>query len=244
MTDGDGDTATATVNFQVTDANAPTASPAVAAVDDDGLIGPPAGNPASTTGDLNANIGDNPANTSEATFSGHAGRQRRRRRRRGQRLHRFAALNGTDGHGRHRDGDLQLGWRHNTLTATGPARRDLFTVVVTAVDRRLHGDAARQRAARWRPNDEATDADSGADLHGHRCGRLDRDQHADHHLRRRRADGDDHATQNVAEGATVTGTLDFVQGADGATVTHIDGTALVFDAATDFSQAIDIGPDC
>ena len=38
-----------------------------------------------------------------------------------------------------------------------------------------------------------------------------------------------HATQNVAEGATVTGTLDFVQGADGATVTHIGGTALVFD---------------
>ena len=54
-----------------------------------------------------------------------------------------------------------------------------------------------------------------------------------------------HATQNVAEGATVTGTLDFVQGADGATVTHIDGTALVFNPAdADFSQVIDIGPDC
>ena len=70
VTDGDGDTATATVNFQVTDANAPTANPAVAAVDDDGLIGPPAGNPASTTGDLDANVGDDPANTSEASFSG------------------------------------------------------------------------------------------------------------------------------------------------------------------------------
>ena len=52
-----------------------------------------------------------------------------------------------------------------------------------------------------------------------------------------------HATQNVAEGATVTGTLDFVQGADGATVTHIGGTALVFNAADgNYSQAIDIGP--
>ena len=70
VTDGDGDTATATVNFAITDANAPSASPAVAAVDDDGLTGPPAGNPASTAGDLNANIGDDPANTSEASFSG------------------------------------------------------------------------------------------------------------------------------------------------------------------------------
>ena len=48
------------------------------------------------------------------------------------------------------------------------------------------------------------------------------------------------ANQNVAEGATVTGTLDFVQGADGATVTHINGTALVF-GGDSFSQAIDIG---
>ena len=51
-----------------------------------------------------------------------------------------------------------------------------------------------------------------------------------------------HASQNVAEGTTVTGTLDFVAGADGATVTQIDGTALVFNPAdADFSQAIDIG---
>ena len=48
------------------------------------------------------------------------------------------------------------------------------------------------------------------------------------------------ASQDVPEGATVTGTLDFAGGADGATVTHIDGTLLVF--GTDgFSQAIDIG---
>src|SRR4029079_1832872 len=51
-----------------------------------------------------------------------------------------------------------------------------------------------------------------------------------------------HATQSVAEGGTVTGTLDFVAGADGATVTHINGTALVFNAAdSNYSQAIDIG---
>ena len=46
--------------------------------------------------------------------------------------------------------------------------------------------------------------------------------------------------QNVAEGTTVTGTLDFVQGADGATVTQINGTQLVF-GGDGFSQAIDIG---
>ena len=46
--------------------------------------------------------------------------------------------------------------------------------------------------------------------------------------------------QNVAEGATVTGMLAFVAGADGATVTHIDTTALVF-GGDGYSQAIDIG---
>jgi len=48
------------------------------------------------------------------------------------------------------------------------------------------------------------------------------------------------ANQNVAEGATVTGMLDFVQGADGATVVQINGTTLVF-GADGFSQAINIG---
>ena len=67
VTDGDGDTATATVNFQVTDANARPAAVAAAAVDDDGVAG---GNPASSIGDLDANLGDldGPA-SSEATFS-------------------------------------------------------------------------------------------------------------------------------------------------------------------------------
>ena len=48
------------------------------------------------------------------------------------------------------------------------------------------------------------------------------------------------ASQNVDEGATVTGTLAFVQGADGASVTHINGTALMF-GGDGYSQAIDIG---
>ena len=35
--------------------------------------------------------------------------------------------------------------------------------------------------------------------------------------------------QNVPEGQTISGVFDFDPGADGATVTHINGTALVFD---------------
>ena len=46
--------------------------------------------------------------------------------------------------------------------------------------------------------------------------------------------------ENVAEGATVTGTLDFVPGADGATVTQVNGVALTF-GPDGFSQVIDIG---
>ena len=48
------------------------------------------------------------------------------------------------------------------------------------------------------------------------------------------------ANQNVAEGATVIGTLDFVQGADGAAVIQINGTVLIF-GGDGFSQVIDIG---
>ena len=70
VTDGDKDTATAGFRFQITDANTPTAGSAAAAVDDDGLTG---GNPASTTGDLNANTGDAGPNTSEAIFEGTLG---------------------------------------------------------------------------------------------------------------------------------------------------------------------------
>ncbi len=48
------------------------------------------------------------------------------------------------------------------------------------------------------------------------------------------------ASQPVAEGASVTGNLDFVAGADGATVTHINGVELQF-GGNGYSQSIDIG---
>jgi len=55
------------------DANTPSPGSASAAVDDDGLTGPPAGNPASTAGDLDANLGDAGPNTTEAIFEGTLG---------------------------------------------------------------------------------------------------------------------------------------------------------------------------
>ncbi|MBR1126117.1 VWA domain-containing protein, partial [Bradyrhizobium lablabi] len=46
-------------------------------------------------------------------------------------------------------------------------------------------------------------------------------------------------SQNVVEGTSTTGTLDFAPGADGAKVTHINGTELVFNPAdSNYSQAI------
>ena len=148
---------------------------------------------------------------------------------------RFAGLNGTAGTVGPETVTYSWTAGTDTLTATitsGRAAR-LFTVQltdpatgaykVTLLDNVMHAGG---------PNDEADRCDQQPDLHDHRCGRLDRHRHAHHHLRRRCADGDDEASQNVAEGATVTGTLDFVQGADGATVTHIGGTALVFNPAT------------
>ena len=52
----------------------------------------------------------------------------------------------------------------------------------------------------------------------------------------------DEASQDVTEGNTVTGTLDFDGGSDGATVTHINDVELVFDAEDEgYSQDIDIG---
>ena len=124
VTDGDGDTATANIAFQVTDANGPTGGTSTATVDDDGLLG---GNPAITPDDIDANVGEIPLSLSEAIYNGtlaftsggdtpvSIG---------------FAAMNaqtglvGTE--------TVTYGWNAgtNTLTATG-SRGALFTVQVT-----------------------------------------------------------------------------------------------------------------
>ena len=71
VTDGDGDPVVSGFSFNIVDANRPTAGSSTALLDDDGLTGPPAGNPASTIGDINANVGEVPTvNPSEAVFHG------------------------------------------------------------------------------------------------------------------------------------------------------------------------------
>jgi Domain of unknown function (DUF5801) len=237
VTDGDGDTATANVSFQVIDANTPTSGTASAAVDDDGLNG---GNPASTTFDLNANTGDAPGDTSEATFMGVLG---------GSvgldvpGTFSFAALNGTTGTVGTETVSYSWNSGSNTLTATGP-RGVLFTVVVTnpvtgaytvtLLDNVLHAGGPNQENATdpaTSLNYTITDAD-GSFVTGTLTITFDDDAPT----------ATAEASQNVAEGATVTGTFDFVAGADGATVTHINGTVLVFNPEdSNYSQAIAIG---
>ena len=237
VTDGDGDTATANVSFQVVDANTPTSGTASAAVDDDGLSG---GNPASTTFDLNANTGDAPGDTSEATFTGVLG---------GSvgldvpGTFSFASLNGTTGTVGTETVVYSWNSGSNTLTATGP-RGALFTVVVTnpatgaykvtLLDNVLHAGGPNQENATdptTSLNYTITDADGSVAI-GTLTITFDDDAPT----------ATAEASQNVVEGATVTGTLDFVAGADGATVTHINGTALVFNPEdSNYSQAIPIG---
>ncbi|OYT97790.1 MAG: hypothetical protein CFE49_00090 [Pseudomonas sp. PGPPP3] len=50
----------------------------------------------------------------------------------------------------------------------------------------------------------------------------------------------DEAVQSVAEGASKVGTFDFVAGADGAGVSHINGTSLTF-GGDGYSQLVDVG---
>lgn len=65
--DGDGDASTARVDITLQPDSEPEGGERVATVDDDGLAG---NNPLSNTGDLNANLGDDISDTSEASFTG------------------------------------------------------------------------------------------------------------------------------------------------------------------------------
>ena len=233
VTDGDGDTATANIAFAITDVNQPTSGTAAAAVDDDGLAG---GNPASTIGDINANLNDTPADTSEATFTGVLG---------GSvggdtpGTFSFAALNGTTGTVGQETVTYSWDALTHTLTAAGP-RGGLFTVEVTdPATGAYHVTLLDNVLQAQGPNDEnnaivslnyaITDSD-GSTAPGTLTITFNDDAPS----------ASNEASQNVAEGATVTGVLDFVQGADGATVTAINGTTLVF-GGDGFSQVIDIG---
>ncbi len=217
VTDGDGDTATASIAFQVTDANVPTGGIAAATVDDDGLTG---GNAASTADDINANAGEVPLNASEAIYTGTLG---------GSvgldtpGVFSFAALDGTSG--TVGTETVIYSWAANILTATGP-RGVLFTVEVTNPATGAYTVTLRDNVLHATgPNDEnapdpttslaytITDADSSV-ANGTLTITFDDDAPT----------ASAEASQNVAEGATVAGTLDFVAGADGASVTHVNGS--------------------
>ena len=187
VTDADGDTAQAAVSFAVADANAPSPGAAAAAVDDDALAG---GNPASTTGDLpddNAD-GDNNEATFSGTLGGSVGPDGA-----GSNGFSFAGLNGQSG---------TVGQETVTYSWTAGSHADRHhrrrhTARHGAVhgaghrcgDGRLHGDAARQRAARPGP-ERRERRHRGAAVLDHRRRRLHRQRHADRHLRRRCAERD------------------------------------------------------
>ncbi|WP_210243721.1 Ig-like domain-containing protein, partial [Mesorhizobium sp. B2-5-7] len=126
VTDGDGDTATAGITFAVTDANTPTSGTATAAVDDDGLAG---GNPASTLGDIDANLGEVPFSASEKTYNGALGGSVGGDGA-GANGFSFATLDGTNGTVGQENVTYSWDAGSDTLTATGP-RGVLFTMHVT-----------------------------------------------------------------------------------------------------------------
>ena len=156
--------------------------------------------------------------------------------RHGSTLHRLDGTTGTVGQEK-----VHYSWNAytDTLTATGP-RGALFKVVVTnpatgaytvtLVDNVLQAQG---------PNDEndataaltytITDADGSS-----ATGTLNITFNDD------APTATAEASRKVAEGAMVTGTFDFAAGADGATVTHVNGKPLLF-GYDGYSQAIDIG---
>jgi len=236
VTDGDGDTATGTFSFSVTDANVPTAGTSTASVDDDGLTG---GNAASTSGDLDANIGDaNGALSSEASFSGilthNFGGD-------GPGAIGFAALHGTSGTVGQETVTYSWNAGSNTLTATGP-RGALFSVqvtnpatgayTVTLIDNVLHAQGPNnENDATVSLSYSVTDSDgSVAAVPGTLTITFDDDAPT----------ATNEPAGSLAEGTTLPGSFDFFGGADGATVTAINGTALTFQP-DGYSQAIDVG---
>src|SRR6185503_18438960 len=235
VTDADGDSVTNNISFAITDANTPTGGTTTASVDDDGL----GGNAASTSGDLA--VPNTDGDNNEATFAGtltlNFGSD-------GAGSVDFAAMNGTTGSVGTETVTYSWNGTTHVLTATGP-RGVLYTVEVTnpatgaykvtLVDNVLHA-TLNGGAGDNTENDASAsltytvkDADNSTTT-GTLNITFDDDMPS----------ATDEASQNVAEGATLTGTLDYVQGADGASVTNINGTALSF-GGDGYSQSIDIG---
>jgi T1SS-143 domain-containing protein len=235
VVDGDNDSVTADIDFNITDANTPTASATAALVDDEGLSG---GIPGGTGDAADANAdADNDESTFTGTLNFSFGGD-------GAGTIDFAAMDSTQGSVGSETVDYS--WSGNTLTATVAAGEDragttLFTVeitntttgayTVTLLDNVLHAEGLDENDATAALTFTVTDADNST-ANGTLTVTFDDDTPT----------ATDEASQDVAEGATVTGTLDFAEGADGASVTHINNETLVFDPLDeDYSQEIDLG---
>ena len=236
VTDGDGDTSSADIDFNITDANAPEAGTSAALVDDDGLPAGIAGGPEDDTPDADPDADESTySGTLDFSFGGD-----------GAGGIDFAAMHGdSDTLGVE---DITYSWDggSNTLTATitGGDRdsTNLFTVnvnpltggyTVTLLTNVLHESLDGLLGDDTENNDSVsltftvTDADnSTAD------GTLTIDFDDDTPTAVAEVD-------SVAEGDTLLGTLDFNSGADGAGVSHIDGEALVF-GLDGFSQTVNV----
>ncbi|KGE03120.1 retention module-containing protein [Pseudohaliea rubra] len=238
VTDNDGDTAQAAMYFQVTDANVPTANPDSAAVDDEGLAGGIAGGTFDDETTDSATFSDTlPITTggdTPVTVD-------------------FAAMDGETGTVGQET--VSYGWSTGVLTATitssPDAARDGLTLFTVTVDDATTGDYTvaldRNVLHAQGPNNEnetdptvdltytVTDSDN-SEASSTLTISFDDDEPTATDL------GSEAAPIQVAEGvSTPEGTLVFAGGADGATVTHVNGTALVFDETTGFSQAVSIG---
>ena len=235
VVDGDNDSVTADIDFNITDANTPTANATAALMDDEGLSG---GIPGGTGDAADANAdADNDESTFTGTLNLSFGGD-------GAGTIDFAAMDSTQGSVGSETVDYS--WSGNTLTATVAAGEDragttLFTVeitntttgayTVTLLDNVLHAEGLDENDATAALTFTVTDADNST-ANGTLTVTFDDDTPT----------ATDEASQDVAEGATVTGTLDFAEGADGASVTHINNETLVFDPLDeDYSQEIDLG---
>ena len=220
-TDGDGDSDSDSFAVTLKTNSIPTGGNATAGVDDDGLVGAnPAIDPAlaSFTGVLGGNVGADGAGANGFSFAA---------------LHNMNAVVGQE--------TVKLTWASNVLTATGP-RGVLFTVTVTDPASGAYRVDLKDNVLHTGGNNGENDA--SVDL-----GYVIKDSDGS------TADGslkitfnDDvptaktEAAQTLTEGTTATGNFDFVQGADGATLTHVNNVAVgPFNATTGWSSWINLG---
>jgi len=236
--DRDGDPSTAVVSVTLQPDSEPSGGEVVATVDDDGL---PGGNPISTISDIDANVGDDPADTSEASFTGtlafDVGNDTPASIAFASTLDGSTATIGLE------TVTYAVAGNVATATITGGARdgTDLFTVEIldTATGQyqvTLLANVLNQGG----PNDEGSNAlasidfavtDSDGDTTLTNLGIVFNDDAPS-----ATAEG----SQDVPEGTTVSGVFDFVAGADGASLTHIDGNAVSFNP-DGWTNWIDLG---